>query len=228
LDGSSAWDLLTQREREIITPKIKPDGGQTVYEAFNERFGKKDTVGHLDRQATEVNVIHVVNFIDRAGGRKNSPMWQQISELKTITYPHLVVTIPDHRKFIAAAEKEGFQEIKGSDQFIARVGLGYHKFNSIREITVFSSDFSMHFANDHGDNTYFVHWDPTSVTFIPELGWKMFGTGLYTYGAPTGDIAKGILYNAEWLYRGFFHGSFPKPADVRAQLIRYGRAPRER
>src|SRR5262245_44587501 len=89
LDGSSAWDLLTKQEREIITPKIKPNGGQTVYEAFNERFGKKDIVGHLDRQATEVNVIHVVNFIDRAGGRKNSPMWQQISELKTITYPHL-------------------------------------------------------------------------------------------------------------------------------------------
>src|SRR5215475_3205173 len=81
LDGSSAWDLLTKREREIIAPKIKPNVNETVYEAFNRKFNVWDRPGHLDRQATEAMAIHVVNFIDRAGGRRNSPMWQHISEL---------------------------------------------------------------------------------------------------------------------------------------------------
>ncbi|HEU0177523.1 MAG TPA: hypothetical protein VFV58_24945 [Blastocatellia bacterium] len=214
-----AWDLLTKQEREIIAKKIKLKKDETVAQAFNGMVDVRGKSANEDQAATEAQATHVINFIDRAGGRRNSPMWQQISGLLGITGPHLVITIPDYRKFLIAAEKEGFQAIRGSDQFLACVGIGYHKFNSVREVTPFSTDFSMHFANDNGNNTYYVHWDPTSVTFIPQTGWSMYSTD---------PAAKSILYNTEWLYRAFFHGSFPRPAEVREQLKRYGQAPRER
>src|SRR5215813_8128837 len=200
--------MLTEEERIIIEKKIKPDKNETITRAFNRMFEVRDINGNLDQQATAANIAQVSNFIERAGGRWNSPMWRQIIELKGITGPHLIVEIPNHRAFIKAAEGEGFRRIFCADWLFSLTPWGYHRHNSIREITTASSNFSMHFANDHGDSTYYVHWDPTSVTYLAPT-WSL---------GVCDTLTAAILDIAEWIYRGLFHGSFPKPAEVRQQL----------
>ena len=206
--------MLTEEESKIIEKKIKPDKNESFLQAFNRITEVRDINGNLDQQATAANVTLVNNFIDRAGGRWDSPMWRQITELKGICFPHLVVEIPNHRAFIKAAEAEGFRKIMFTDWFFSLTPWGYHRYNSIREITPVSSNFSMHFANDNGDNTYYVHWDPTSVTYLAPT---------WSFGV-CDTLNAAILDVAEWIYRGLFHGSFPKPAEVKRQLQRFSAA----
>jgi hypothetical protein len=201
--------MLTEEERKIIEKKIKPDKNETIVQAFNRILEVRDNNGNLDQQATADNAILVSNFIARAGGRWDSPMWRQITELKGITVPHLVVEIPDHRAFIKAAEAEGFRRVIFTDWLFSLTPWGYHRYHSVREVTPVSTDFSMHFANDDGDNTYYVHWDPTSITYLSPT-WSI---------GVCDALTAAILDVAEWVYRGLFHGSFPKPAEVRRQLI---------
>src|SRR5262249_47792765 len=154
------------------------------------------------------------NFIDRLGGHRNSAMWRHIDRFNGFTgshSEHLVVTITDHAAFIRAAKAEGFRSAKVTDWLFSFTPWGCHRHNSIREVTRFSTDFSMHLANDNGDSTYYVHWDPTSVTFaIPT--WSMVALE---------NITKPFFYNAERLYRSIAHGSFPSPDEVREQLKKY-------
>jgi len=206
--------MLTEEESKIIEKKIKPDKNESFIQAFNRITEVRDINGNLDQQATAANVTLVNNFIDRAGGRWNSPMWRQITELKGISFPHLVVEIPNHKAFIKAAEAEGFRRIMLTDWFFSLTPWGYHRYNSIREITPVSSHFSMHFANDNGDNIYYVHWDPTSVTYLAPT---------WSFGV-CDALNAAILDVAELIYRGLFHGSFPKPAEVRQQLKTVPRA----
>ncbi len=200
--------MLTEEERNIIEKKIKPEENETILQAFNRIVEVRDDQGNLDKRATAANLTHVSNFIARAGGKWNSPMWRQIIELKGIALPHLIVEIPDHHAFIRAAEAEGFRRIMITDWFISLTPWGYHRYNSIREVTPVSTNFSMHFANDNGDSIYYVHWDPTSVTYISPT-WSL---------GVCDAIATAILDVSEWLYRGMLHGSFPSPAEVRQQL----------
>jgi len=200
--------MLTEEERKIIEKKIKPDKNETITQAFNRMFEVRDINGTLDQRATAANIAQVSNFIERAGGRWNSPMWRQIIELKGITGPHLIVEIPNHRAFIKAAEAEGFRRVICADWLFSLTPWGCHRYNSIREITTASTKFSMHFANDHGDSTYYAHWDPTSVTYLAPT-WSL---------GVCDTLTAAILDVAEWIYRGLFHGSFPNPAEVRQQL----------
>ena len=203
--------MLTEEERKIIEKKIKSEKNETLIQAFNRLFEVVDNNGNIDQPATAANLTQVSNFIDRAGGRRNSPMWRQISEIKGIIDPHLIVEIPDHRAFIKAAEAEGFRRIKFTDWFFSLTPWGYHRYNSVREVTPVSDYYSMHFANDNGDNIYYVHWDPTSVTYLSPT-WSL---------GVCDALTAAILDLAEWIYRGLFHGSFPKPAEVRRQLERF-------
>src|SRR5215475_9394613 len=201
--------MLTEEERNIIEKQIKPDKNETINQAFNRMIEVRDHNGNLDQQATAANIAQLSNFIDRAGGSWNSPRWRQITELRGITGPHLIVEIPNHRAFVKSAEAEGFRRIIFTDWFFSLTPWGYHRYNSIREVTPVSTNFSMHFANDNGNSAYYVHWDPTSVTYLAPT---------WSFGV-CDALTAAILDVAEWLYRGLFHGSFPKPAEVREQLL---------
>ena len=201
--------MLTEEERKIIEKKIKPAQNETMIQALSRILEVRDKNGNLDEQATAANLTRVSNFIVRAGGKLNSPMWRQIAEFKGITAPHLVVEIPNHSEFIRAAEAEGFRSVSFIDWIFSFTPWGFHRHHSVREITPVSTNYSMHFANDHGDNIYYVHWDPTSVTYLAP-----------TWSNGVGDIlTAAILDVSEWIYRGLFHGTFPEPSEVRQQLI---------
>src|SRR5215470_2443644 len=84
----SAWDLFTEKEREIIAPKIKPDQGETVAQALNRIMEVRDVHGTIDIDATASNVTAIRNFIDRLGGHRNSPMWRHIDQFNGFTGSH--------------------------------------------------------------------------------------------------------------------------------------------
>src|SRR5215510_6916093 len=200
--------MLSKEELEIIEEKIKPDKSETVEEAFNRMVEVRDENRNLDQQATAANVTQIINFIDRAGGRWDSPMWSQITEIKGLTGPHVVVEISDHNAFIKAAEGEGFRRIRYIDWLFSLTPWGCHRYNSIREVTPVSSAFSLHFANDHGDSVYYAHWDPTSITYLIPT---------WSFGV-VDIICAALLEVAEWIYRAWFHGSFPTPEEVSRSL----------
>ena len=75
-----AWDQLSEAEQKAIASKLKLGKGQTVRQRFNELVTVKG-----DATKTAANILSVQNFIAQAGGLKNSDVWQQITEIASVT-----------------------------------------------------------------------------------------------------------------------------------------------
>jgi RHS repeat-associated protein len=229
--GMDPWDSLTKQEKELIQPKLRRQGTQTIREAFNNLVRTNDDKG------TEANVQSLKNFIAAAGGYTNSAVWQQIQYITRVTYQPgtdprsgqqqssvIDMQIADRGKFLDALKKEGYdvngwgdtgrkigQTVKRNLGAIAEGIVGGrspvitnppdHAFDNARARTWAESDPQLHLYNDSGGNAFQAHWDWTS-------------SNAYQDG-PIGNIAG-----------GWSHGPSASPQRVNQYLKEIGKAPK--
>ncbi|MBP6821035.1 MAG: hypothetical protein KA368_05805 [Acidobacteria bacterium] len=158
----SPWSQLNEAEQLAIAPKLgnfSEDMFEVAAERFNQFVIEYDQQGAINHRATEDNLLTAQNFIAQASG-----FWKQIVEIKGFRRSYLELTVTDRDEFLRVLTK--------SDYVINREPFWtIHKFDSARELTDYSHQPSLHFANDradeagYGHNYFFVHWDKTSCWF---------------------------------------------------------------
>jgi RHS repeat-associated protein len=214
LKAKTPWDLLTAKERKIITPKLTVPKGQTAKQVFNVLATVKDAKGRVDRQATADKVTTIKNFIDSAGGHTNSEVWQQIKTINSIdTQPNpsdpsktegrVTVSVGNKDQFLAALGRSGYDV----DRYYELAS--DHPNNSARQITNTSFEPGLHFANDDSSNLnkFYAHWDRRSSAF--RKGSNKYWT---TWG--------------EQIDAGSTHNNPYSPSQLRQELKKNGTVPR--
>lgn len=159
----SPWSQLSEAEQFALSPKLAALP-EDAAERFNQFVIEYDSNGAFHPQNTFDNALTAKNFIAHANGLNNSPLWQQIVEIKGVRRSYLELTVWNRAEFL--------QVLAELDYVINREPFWtIHKFDSAREVTEFSHHPSLHFANDradereYGENYFFVHWDKTSAWF---------------------------------------------------------------
>jgi len=167
----SAWNLLGEKQQLILAPKLFRDGifsADQMLELAAERFCRLvveyDSEGDINAQSVRENVLTAQNFIASIDAQKNSAIWRQIAELKGFRRSYLELTVKDRGEFLGVLGESDF--VINREPFWT-----IHRFDSAREITDYSHQPSLHFANDradeegYGPNYFFAHWDKTSCWF---------------------------------------------------------------
>ena len=132
---------------------------EAAAERFDQLIIEYDLDGKVNRRATGDNVLTAQNFIAHA-----TPFWPHIAEIKGFRRSYLELTVLNRDAFLQALADAGY--VINREPFWT-----IHKFDSAREVSEYSMQPSLHFANDrsgeaeYGPNYFFVHWDKTSVWF---------------------------------------------------------------
>ena len=165
LNAVPAWTQLTDEQKRILAPKLikvqNPNKlTSTELKRAGEIFNTKAT--GQNEQATRENVATVQNFIDTVAGGGKSEVWQQIDKIDSIGRNTVTVDVKDKGDFLAALKDSGFVINPAGEIFS-----GHHPNDSARQITEFSANPALHFANDDSSKPkrFFSHWDPTSAYF---------------------------------------------------------------
>jgi hypothetical protein len=158
----SPWSQLNETEQLAIAPKLgdlSEDRFEVAAERLNQFVIEYDQQGAIIHKATEDNLLTAQNFIAQASG-----FWKQIAEIKGFRRSYLELTVFDRDEFLRVLAEADY--VINREPFWT-----IHKFDSAREVTEYSHQPSLHFANDRADETeygpnyFFVHWDKTSAWF---------------------------------------------------------------
>ncbi len=166
----SPWNRLSEDEQLTLAPKLfgwrkaiiaTDQMPEAAGERFNELVIEFDSTGEADAQTTEESILTARNFIAQTS---DSPIWNQIAEIKGFRRSYLELTVNDRDEFL--------NTLAGLDYIINREPFwSTHRFDSAREMTDYSHQPSLHFANDradeddYGPNYFFAHWDKASCWF---------------------------------------------------------------
>lgn len=159
----SPWSQLSEAEQFALSPKLAALP-EDAAERFNQFVIEYDSNGTFHPQNTFDNVLTAKNFIAHANGLNNSPLWQQIAEIKGFRRSYLELTVWNRAEFLRVLAELDY--VINREPFWT-----IHKFDSARELSDYSRQPSLHFANDradereYGENYFFVHWDKTSAWF---------------------------------------------------------------
>ncbi|MEW6734022.1 MAG: hypothetical protein AB1489_22030, partial [Acidobacteriota bacterium] len=178
INDESPWHQLSEKQQRVVITKLVSVNDathpcQTELNYAQERFNTiiNETIlqekGSLDPQAIRRAVLNLENLLAGAGAFDNSRVWQQIGSIDKIWAGLVELTILDRSAFLNALKSEGYA-VNHRLERLVRLLTGYgHPNDSARKISDSPRDYSLHFANDdiHRPNTYFVHWDATSVFF---------------------------------------------------------------
>ncbi len=166
-----AWSLLTEDEQEITKSKLQIEAGETCQQAFNRITG----VGDASEIENKVTLIR--NFIDHAGGRSNSAIWQQALVIEGVWLGQDHDAQRNDPRFhegggvvIVVSNKDEFLDTLRNNGYTVNAWYekgGWHPNDSAREITDTSWETAMHLTNDDSSNLnrFFVHWDKRSTEF---------------------------------------------------------------
>jgi RHS repeat-associated protein len=176
-DAKNPWGDLTDKERELLAPKLTKVTGKDQMKAAQEAFNKLVTTGTKNDQQIANNVASVQNFVGSLAG--DSKVWNQVQSIDKATVTgegkqsSINFTINDRDAFISALQET--KDAYGYNRFVylgnveAKVGLGH--FDSTRELGYGVTDPSMHIdSGGPGSSQFGSHWDPTS-TFTKDT-WK--------------------------------------------------------
>lgn len=159
----SPWSQLSEIEQAALSPKLAASP-EDAGERFDQFVIEYDQSGAINHSATSDYLLTAKNFIANTGGLSNSPLWQQIAEIKGFRRSYLELTVWNRAEFLRVLAELDY--IINREPFWT-----IHKFDSAREVAEFSNQPSLHFANDradeheYGENYFFAHWDKTSAWF---------------------------------------------------------------
>ena len=154
----SPWSQLSEAEQVALSPKLA-GLPEDAAERFNQFVIEYDRQGAINHPATNDNLLTAQNFI-----AQTATFWNHIAEVKGFGRSYLELTVRDRTKFLRALAEADY--VINREPFWT-----IHKFDSAREVTDYSHQPSLHFANDrasereYGENYFFVHWDKTSAWF---------------------------------------------------------------
>ncbi|MGE0887216.1 MAG: hypothetical protein AB7P14_27145 [Blastocatellales bacterium] len=166
----SPWSRLSEFEQAILAPKLlglreeicaTDQLLESASERFNELVIEYGSAGEVNAQTTRENILTARNFIAHAG---DSPIWRQVAEIKGFRRSYLELTVNDRNRFLDFLSRLDY--VVNREPFWS-----IHRFDSARELTDYSHQPSLHFANDradednYGPNYFFVHWDKASCWF---------------------------------------------------------------
>lgn len=154
----SPWSQLSEAEQLALSPKLAalPEDAAERFNQFVIEYNRQGTLNH---PATNDNLLTAQNFIAQA-----ATFWNHVAEIKGFRRSYLELTVWDRTEFL--------RELAELDYIINREPFWtIHKFDSARELTDYSHQPSLHFANDrtdereYGEHYFFAHWDKTSAWF---------------------------------------------------------------
>lgn len=216
--GKDVWDGLTEEEQEVIAGKLDVLEGEAASdrevrrEAFNRIFVASST------RETTVLAVTVKNFIDNAGGRSNSEVWQQITALRSAWIggndsASIEFHVNDTEGFLQVLKRNGFEV----DAWYEKINFrGYHR-HSARFITETSYEPGMHFVQQkfYSATRFDVHWDSRSAAF------NTWDTSRHPLTRPFIWVARSV----ERLLAGLSHDKPKSSFETREALRSAGIAP---
>jgi hypothetical protein len=179
-------DALTDKERELIAPKLDRVNGESYQDAF-ERL-----VQGNDLRETSVNTESLINFVDTMG--LDARAWSQVSILTRVLFQDenpktrqmqssvIAFKVSDKEEFLEALRKSGYHVNTLIEKARIRLGtvknnfrsfikaaitrkppkitwLPSHRFDNARQPTRRIRDPQLHIYNEFGDNDFQAHWD---------------------------------------------------------------------
>jgi hypothetical protein len=173
------WENLSHLEQRLLAPKLIAITDEEESPTENlRRAGEAFDRGILDMFAAfpesveeiSARILTVRNFMAQTGAYRNSPIWQQIARIYGFRKSYAELTVHDRDELLRILQAAGYR-------IINELPWSIHRFDSVRAVTTFADEPSLHFANDradeegYGPNYFFVHWDATSVCFCESRGW---------------------------------------------------------
>jgi hypothetical protein len=207
------WQVLSNLERRLLAPKLllTPPRDREFNDVEFDTAAEEFLRGIRDEFAAEPEsesiiaerLLTVRNFMAQTGAYRNSLLWRQIQLFRGFRSSYIELLVEDRDELMRVLADARYVINREPPWSI-------HRFDSARAPTRFSSEPSLHFANDradepdYGPNYFFVHWDATSVWFEQARGWL------------------GRLPGGHWIERlraARKHNSgFADPGDVRGYL----------
>lgn len=179
-------DVLTDKERELIEPKLDCVNGESYQEAFDRLVQGKDP------QETSVNTESLINFVDTVG--IDARAWSHVSTLTRVLFQGLnpktrqmqssviAFKVSDKEEFLEALRFSGYHVNTLIEKARIRFGtvknnlgsfikaaftrkppkitwLPSHRFDNARQPTRRIRDPQLHIYNEFGNNDFQAHWD---------------------------------------------------------------------
>jgi hypothetical protein len=209
-------DALTEKERELIVPKLGRVNGESYKDAFHRLVRGKDP------EETSVNTESLINFVDTVG--IDARAWSQVSTVTAVLFQGLnpktrqiqssvvAFKVSDKEEFLEALRSRGYHVNTLIEKARIRLGtvknnfgsfikaaitrkppkitwLPSHRFDNARQPTRRIFDPQLHIYNEFGDNDFQAHWDVGSSN----TGRRMIdpiGGAWHGYFAPPTEVAK--------------------------------------
>jgi hypothetical protein len=182
-------DALTDKERELIEPKLGRVNGESYKDAFDRLVQGKNL------EETSVNTESLINFVNTLG--VDARAWSQVSTLtrvlfqgpnpktKRIQSSVIAFKVNDKEEFLEALRVNGYHVNTLIEKARIRLGtvknnlgsfikaaitrkppmitwLPSHRFDNARQPTRRIFDPQLHIYNEFGDNDFQAHWDAGS------------------------------------------------------------------
>lgn len=179
-------DALTDKESELIEPKLACVNGESYKDAFDRLVQGKDP------QETSVNTESLINFVDTVA--IDARAWAQVSTLTGVLFQGpspktrqiqssvIAFKVSDKEKFLEALRLSGYHVNTLIEKARIRLGtvknnlgsfikagitrkppkltwLPSHRFDNARQPTRRIFDPQLHIYNEFGDNDFQAHWD---------------------------------------------------------------------
>jgi hypothetical protein len=209
-------DALTDKERELIEPKLGRVDGESYKDAFDRLVQGKDL------EETSVNTESLINFVDTLG--TNTSAWSQVSALTRVLFQGLnpktrqiqssviAFKVSDKEEFLEALRVRGYHVNTLIEKARIRLGtvknnlgsfikaaitrkppkitwLPSHRFDNARQPTRRILDPQLHIYNEFGDNDFQAHWDVGSSNTGRRIV-DPIGGAWHGYFAPPQTVAK--------------------------------------
>jgi hypothetical protein len=209
-------DALTDKERELIEPKLGRVNGESYKDAFDRLVQGKDP------QETSVNTDSLINFVDTLG--VDSRAWSQVGTLTRVLFQgpnpktRLIqssdnaIKVTDKEEFLEALRVSGYHVNTLIEKARIRLGtvknnlgsfikaaitrkppkitwLPSHRFDNARQPTRRIFDPQLHIYNEFGDNDFQAHWDVGSSNTGRRII-DPIGGAWHGYFAPPQAVAK--------------------------------------
>jgi hypothetical protein len=209
-------DALTDKERELIEPKL----GRVNCESYKDAFDR--LVRGKDPQETSVNIESLINFVDTLG--VDARAWSKVGPLTRVLFqgPNPKTTqiqssviafkVSDKEEFLEALRVRGYHVNTLIEKARIRLGtvknnlgsfikaaitrkppkitwLPSHRFDNARQPTRRIVDPQLHIYNEFGDNDFQAHWDMGSSNTGRRII-DPIGGAWHGYFAPPQAVAK--------------------------------------
>lgn len=209
-------DALTEKEKELIAPKLDRANGESYKDAFHQLVRGKDP------EETSVNTESLINFVDTVG--IDARAWSQVSTLTGVLFQGLnpktgqiqssvvAFKVSDKKEFLEALRLRGYHVNTLIEKARIRLGtvknnfgsfikaaitrkppkitwLPSHRFDNARQPTRRIFDPQLHIYNEFGDNDFQAHWDVGSSNTGRRII-DPIGGAWHGYFAPPTEVAK--------------------------------------